>query len=45
MAQNGIKITEFIDLFELEILNKGNDFNSARLTITDANRPGLLRLL
>ena len=41
MAQNGIKITEFIDLFELEILNKGNDFNSARLTITDVNRPGL----
>ncbi|WP_347498055.1 HPr(Ser) kinase/phosphatase [Oscillibacter sp. PC13] len=36
-----MKITEFVALFDLEVLNQGSDYESALLTITDVNRPGL----
>ena len=41
MSENGMKITAFVALFELEVLNQGSDFGTAMLTITDVNRPGL----
>ena len=41
MQERGLKITEFVSLFNLEVLNKGSDFETAQLTITDVNRPGL----
>ena len=41
MRENGLKITEFVKLFNLEVLNKGSDYETAVLTITDVNRPGL----
>lgn len=41
MSDCGVKIDEFIKQFGLEILNRGSDFDSALLTITDVNRPGL----
>ena len=41
MSENGMKITTFVALFELEVLNQGSDFGTAMLTITDVNRPGL----
>ncbi|SFP54663.1 Hpr(Ser) kinase/phosphatase [Oscillibacter sp. PC13] len=41
MGAQGMKITEFVALFDLEVLNQGSDYESALLTITDVNRPGL----
>ncbi|MEG2176192.1 MAG: HPr(Ser) kinase/phosphatase [Oscillibacter sp.] len=41
MYENGMKITEFVTVFNLEILNQGGDFDESLLTITDVNRPGL----
>jgi HPr kinase/phosphorylase len=41
MGAQGMKITEFVALFDLEVLNRGSDYESALLTITDVNRPGL----
>ena len=41
MSENGMKITAFVALFDLEVLNQGSDFGTAVLTITDVNRPGL----
>ena len=41
MNQNGVKITAFVKEFALEVLNQGSDFETALLTITDVNRPGL----
>lgn len=41
MYENGMKITEFVSLFNLEVLSQGSDYESALLTITDVNRPGL----
>ena len=39
MYENGMKITDFVTLFGLEVLNQGSDFETAKLTITDVNRP------
>ena len=41
MSENGLKITEFVKEFDLEVLNEGHGYDQARLTITDVNRPGL----
>ena len=41
MGAQGMKITEFVALFDLEVLNRGSDYETALLTITDVNRPGL----
>lgn len=41
MSESGLPISEFIEAFSLEVLNRGGDFDSAMLTITDVNRPGL----
>lgn len=41
MYANGSKMTEFVRLFNLEVLNAGSDFETNELTITDVNRPGL----
>ncbi|WP_455580470.1 HPr(Ser) kinase/phosphatase [Dysosmobacter sp.] len=41
MQERGLKITEFVSIFKLEVLNRGSDFDEALLTITDVNRPGL----
>ena len=41
MYETGTKITEFVKLFSLEVLHQGNDYENARLTIVDVNRPGL----
>ena len=41
MNSNAMKMSEFVELFNLEVLNRGNDFNESVLTITDVNRPGL----
>lgn len=41
MYKKGLKMADFIKQFDLEVLNRGNDFDSVRLTIPDVNRPGL----
>ena len=41
MQNQGLKITEFVKLFNLEALNRGSDYEESKLTITDKNRPGL----
>ena len=41
MSENGLKITEFVKTFDLEVLNEGSNYENSRLTITDVNRPGL----
>lgn len=41
MGVQGLKVTEFVKQFNLEVLNRGSDFETALLTITDVNRPGL----
>ena len=41
MQEHGLKISELVTLFNLEVLNKGADYDTALLTITDVNRPGL----
>jgi len=38
---NGVKISKFVEDFGLEVLHKGDDFDTAKLTIMDVNRPGL----
>ena len=41
MYKKGLKIADFVTQFDLEVLNRGNDFDSMRLVIPDVNRPGL----
>ena len=41
MAGKALKMKELTRVFGLEILNRGNDFDDAVLSITDVNRPGL----
>ena len=41
MKVNGVKVSEFVEAFGLEVLHKGNDYDKAMLTILDVNRPGL----
>lgn len=41
MSGKGLKISKFVEMFSLEILNRGGDFDEAKLSITDVNRPGL----
>jgi len=41
MQKNGVKVKTFVNIFDLEVLNRGNDFDTAQLTILDTNRPGL----
>ncbi len=41
MQEHGLKISELVTLFNLEVLNRGSDYATALLTITDVNRPGL----
>jgi HPr kinase/phosphorylase len=41
MGVQGMKVTEFVSMFNLEVLNRGSDYETALLTITDVNRPGL----
>ena len=41
MSEKGLKISEFVKALGLEVLLKGNDYDTNLLTITDVNRPGL----
>lgn len=41
MHDRGLKITDFVKAFHLEVLNRGGEYETAMLTITDVNRPGL----
>ena len=41
MYKKGLKIADFVKQFDLEVLNRGSEFDTTRLTITDVNRPGL----
>lgn len=41
MRENGLKVKDFVTLFNLEVLNRGSDYDSALLTVPDLNRPGL----
>ena len=41
MQERGLKVAEFVAQFDLEVLNKGADYETKLLTITDVNRPGL----
>lgn len=41
MAVQGLKIADFVSQFDLEVLNRGSDYDTAQLTITDVNRPGM----
>ena len=41
MRENGLKLKDFVSLFNLEVLNEGSDFDSALLTVPELNRPGL----
>lgn len=41
MQERGLKMADFVAQFNLEVLNRGADFDMMLLTITDVNRPGL----
>lgn len=41
MQGKGLKVTELVKKFNLEVLNRGADYDSAVLTVMDVNRPGL----
>ncbi len=41
MEGTGMKVTELVSIFGLEVLNRGSDYEESKLTITDVNRPGL----
>ena len=41
MYEKGLKITDLVSKFELEVINKGSDYETARITIAEVNRPGL----
>ena len=41
MYQKGMKIADLVKVFHLEVLNRGGEFETARLTVPDVNRPGL----
>ena len=41
MNAKGLKISDFVEALNLDVLHKGTDYDSAALTITDVNRPGL----
>lgn len=41
MGCKGVNLTKFVQNFGLEVLNRGSDFDTAKLTIMDVNRPGL----
>ena len=41
MQERGLKMADFVAQFNLEVLNRGADFDTMLLTITDVNRPGL----
>lgn len=41
MMANGLKTKEFAATFDLQLLNRGSDYEESVLTITDVNRPGL----
>ena len=41
MRENGLKMTEFVKIFNLEVLHRGSEYETSLLTITDVNRPGL----
>ena len=41
MYGKGIKITDLVAKFGLEVINQGSDYDTARITVTNLNRPGL----
>lgn len=41
MNVKGLKISEFVEALNLEVIHKGTDYDTSLLTITDVNRPGL----
>lgn len=41
MAQSAIKLSKIIDRFQLEVLNKGRNFDKCVIREDDTNRPGL----
>ena len=41
MAANALKMKDFAATFDLQLLNRGSDYEESVLTITDVNRPGL----
>ena len=41
MSDYTTKLTAFVSFFDMEVLNRGNDFEAAVLSVTDVNRPGL----
>lgn len=41
MAANALKMKDFVATFDLQLLNRGSDYEESVLTITDVNRPGL----
>jgi HPr kinase/phosphorylase len=36
-----MSVSKFAEIFSLEVLNRGSDYETAQLTITDVNRPAL----
>ncbi|MBQ9521010.1 MAG: HPr(Ser) kinase/phosphatase [Oscillospiraceae bacterium] len=41
MNAKGLKISDFVEALNLEVIYKGTDYDTSLLTITDVNRPGL----
>ena len=41
MYGKGLKITDLVARFGLEVITKGSDYDTARITVTNLNRPGL----
>ena len=41
MGTKGLRMSRFVEVFSLEILHRGRDFDEERQFITDVNRPGL----
>lgn len=41
MNAKGLKISDFVEALNLEVIHRGTDYDTSLLTITDVNRPGL----
>ena len=41
MSGKSYKLTKFVEEFELEVLHKGDNYDTVEITVPDLNRPGL----
>ena len=40
-TNRSVRVKDIVEKFQMEVINKGTDYDTEILTITDVNRPGL----